>query len=471
MQTADAAADAQDHHHGCGRQPEREAQEEPRRAHAHREAEEVAHREVQQPVRHEGDRHDDLHVLNTPQNADRDVLDAVRKLVQRGEDHQLRGDGDHLGVGGEERRDDVAHRDENQRCEGVPRQHEVVRRLGRERQLADVARAVAVRHADGGGRADRHDDHKGAVADGRGDLVGAHRLLVEPPHHNSRADEGRGFEEHLHRDRQAHVQQLSDRRPRVVARRKAFEIDAVFAAAVKVADHQHRGDDARQQRAEARAFGAHLGESVAAVDEDPVEADVGQVGDDRDRHFDLRVAHAFEELFEGEEQHDERHAVNQHLVVGDGHIDHFGGLAEMIEQRDGGILHDGHRQAEQSVEEDAVLQQARRFFAVALGVEFAHEGRHAECDADGGDEEDEEDRAAERHGSQRRGVVSAVTADHEVVGELRQDLAQLREHHGQRQPQVGLVLVFVCCEFVHRCAKVRIISGKREERFVRIFPS
>ena len=471
MQTADAAADAHDHHHGCGRQSEREAQEKPRRTHAHRETEQVARREVQQPVGDEGDRHDDLHVLNAPQDTHRDVLDAVRQLVERSEDHQVRGDGDHLGVGGEEGRDHVAHRDENQRCEGVPRQHEVVRRLGRERQLADVARAVAVRHADGGGRADRHDDHKGAVADGRGDLVGAHRLLVEPPHHNSRADEGRGFEEHLHRDRQAHVQQLSDRRPRVVARRKAFEIDAVFAAAVKVADHQHRGDDARHQRAQARALGAHLGKSVAAVDEHPVEADVREVGRDRDEHLDLRVAHAFEELFEGEEQHDERRAVNQHLVVGDGHIDHFGGLAEMIEQRDGGILHDGHRQAEQSVEEDAVLQQARRFFAVALGVEFAHEGRHAECDADGGDEEDEEDRAAERHGSQRRGVVSAVTADHEVVGELRQDLAQLREHHGQRQPQVGLVLVFVCCEFVHRCAKVRIISGKREERFVRIFPS
>ena len=89
------------------------------------------------------------------------------------------------------------------------------------------------------------------------------------------------------------MQQLSDRRPRVVARRKAFEIDAVFAAAVKVADHQHRGDDARHQRAQARALGAHLGKSVAAVDEHPVEADVREVGRDRDEHLDLRVAHAF----------------------------------------------------------------------------------------------------------------------------------------------------------------------------------
>ena len=142
----------------------------------------------------------------------------------------------------------------------------------------------------------------------------------------------------------------------------------------------------------------------------------------------------------------------------------------MVHQRDDGVLHGGHRHAQQSVEENAVLEQSRRFLAVALRVEFAHEGRHAQCDADGGDEEDEEDGAAERHGG-RRGVAASVAADHEVVGDLREDLAQLREHHGQRQPQVGLVLVFVCCEFVHRCAKVRIISGKREERFVRIFPS
>ena len=60
-----------------------------------------------------------------------------------------------------------------------------------------------------------------------------------------------------------------------------------------------------------------------------------------------------------------------------------------------------------------------------------------------GDEEDEEDRAAERSGGQRRGVVASVTADHDVVGDLYEDLPQLGHHDGQGQFQIGFVLSFV----------------------------
>ena len=59
------------------------------------------------------------------------------------------------------------------------------------------------------------------------------------------------------------------------------------------------------------------------------------------------------------------------------------------------------------------------------------------------DEEDEEDRAAERSGGQRRGVVASVTADHDVVGDLYEDLPQLGHHDGQGQFQIGFVLLFV----------------------------
>ena len=73
------------------------------------------------------------------------------------------------------------------------------------------------------------------------------------------------------------------------------------------------------------------------------------------------------------------------------------------------------------------------------------------------------------NGFYRDGVGRVRSAGRKVVGTDAHSGAARRD--GQRQPQVGFVLVFVCCEFVHRCAKVRIISGKREERFVRIFPS
>ena len=121
----------------------------------------------------------------------------------------------------------------------------------------------------------------------------------------------------------------------------------------------------------------------------------------------------------------------------------FDRLAEVVHERDDRILYGGHREPEQRVEQDAVLQQPGRLLAVALRVEFAHEGRHAQRDADGGDEEDEEYRAAERYGGQRHGVVAAVAADHQVVGHLREDLSQLRQYDGQGQFQIGFVLSFV----------------------------
>ena len=43
----------------------------------------------------------------------------------------------------------------------------------------------------------------------------------------------------------------------------------------------------------------------------------------------------------------------------------------------------------------------------------------------------------------RRGVVASVTADHDVVGDLYEDLPQLGHHDGQGQFQIGFVLSFV----------------------------
>ena len=82
VEPSDAAADAENQQHGGTREPEGEADVEPRGTHAEREAEQVAHRQVEQPVGDKGDGHDDPHVLDAAQHADRDVLDAVRESVQ-----------------------------------------------------------------------------------------------------------------------------------------------------------------------------------------------------------------------------------------------------------------------------------------------------------------------------------------------------------------------------------------------------
>ena len=217
----------------------------------------------------------------------------------------------------------------------------------------------------------------------------------------------------------------------------------------------------------------HLGKSEVAVDEQGVEADVAEVGENRHGHLHARVADPFEELLEGEEEHQEGHAVDQHVVVGDGHVDHLDGLPEAVEQRCGGILQRSDGEAQRRVEEDAVVEQPGRTLALPAGVELADEGRKSQRDPHGRDEEDEEDRAAKRYGGQRRGVLTAVAADHQVVGHLGENLSHLGQHDGEGQPQVSTVLLLVCCESVHasygsRAAKVRIILPKTDHpsRFV-----
>lgn len=74
---------------------------------------------------------------------------------------------------------------------------------------------------------------------------------------------------------------------------------------------------------------------------------------------------------------------------------------------------------------------------------LAHERVSPQRQPHSGDEEDEEDRAAERHGGQRQRIVAAELSHHGVVGELHQNLPYLRQHDGQGQFQIGFVLSFV----------------------------
>ncbi len=139
----------------------------------------------------------------------------------------------------------------------------------------------------------------------------------------------------------------------------------------------------------------------------------------------MGVADPFQELLECEKEHDEGHAVCQQSVVGQRHIDHFDRLPEVIEQRNAGQLQDGRRNAEQRIEKDAVLEQGCRFLPVALRVQFADEGCQPHRHADGRDEEDESDRAAESDRGERQGIIAAVAAHHDIIGQLGQNLADL----------------------------------------------
>ncbi len=310
-----------------------------------------------------------------------------------------------------------------------------------------------MRNPDGRRRTDGGNDHPGAVVDRNGDLVGADGQRAQPAHHDGGADERGTLQKHLRGDRRTDPHERAHGFPMVVAERESLEIGPVAVARAEVADHQQRRHHTGQQRSQAGPRGAHFGHTETAVDEDPVEPDVGEVRDDGYDEFRMGVADALQKLFEGKKEHDERHTVGQQPIVRQCHVDHLDRLSEAVEQRDAGQLQEGRNDAEQRVEQDAVLKQDGRIAAVALGEQFADERRQPHRHADGRNEKDEGDRAAERDRREGYGVIAAVLADHDVVGQLGQYLADLGQYDRQRQPDIGCVLRSVCFEAVHREGK------------------
>ena len=460
FQPPDGASDAEHHQHRCHGQSDEVTEEQPRRPHTERESEQITHRQVEHPIREEGDRRDDAHILQTAQDADRDVLQTVRQLVERHEEHQFRRDGDDFGIGREELRNVVAQGDECHRCKAAPGKNQMIGCLGCQRQLADVACSVAVRNPDGRRRTDGGNDHPGAVVDRDGDLVGADGQRAQPAHHDGGADERGALQKHLRSDRRTDPHERAHGFPMVVAERESLEIGPVAVARTEVTDHQQRRHDAGQQRSQTGSRGAHFGHAEMPVDEHPVEPDIGEVRDDGYDEFRMGVADALQELFEGEKEHDERHAVRQQPIVGQCHIDHLDRLPEAIKQRNAGQLQEGRNDAEQRVEQDAVLKQDGRIATVALGEKLADERRQPHRHADGRDEKDEGNRAAESDCREGYGIIAAILADHDVIGQLGQYLADLGQYDRQCQPDIGGVLRSVCFETVHRGTKIRKVEGR-----------
>ena len=168
-----------------------------------------------------------------------------------------------------------------------------------------------------------------------------------------------------------------------------------------------------------------------------------QVASDDDHHRHDGVAHPFEKLLEREEEHDGRHTESHEPVIGNRQVDHLGGLSHAIHERNDGQLHGGDQKTQHGVEDHGVFEIIRRTALVALREPLAHERGQPQRQPHSGDEEDEEDRAAERHGGQRQRIVAAELSHHGVVGELHQNLPHLRQHDGQGQFQIGPILFLI----------------------------
>ena len=290
------------------------------------------------------------------------------------------------------------------------------------------------------------------------------------PHHDARQHEGRRFEEHLSRNRHAHAHQLPHRAARVTHFGQQRGILAQTLAAVEIPNGDERHGDARNERRHARTRRSHRFETAMSEDEDPVQHDVHQVASDDDHHRHDGVAHPFEKLLEREEEHDGRHTESHEPVIGNRQVDHLGGLSHAIHERNDGQLHGGNQKTQHGVEDHGVFEIIRRTALVALREPLAHERGQPQRQPHSGDEEDEEDRAAERHGGQRQRIVAAELSHHGVVGELHQNLPHLRQHDGQGQFQIGPILFLIARKTVHRAAKIRI-SREKKASSLAFFPT
>ena len=174
--------------------------------------------------------------------------------------------------------------------------------------------------------------------------------------------------------------------------------------------------------------------------EDVIEEDVGQVGDYENRHGQLRIADAFEELFECTENHHRQRTQRHKPIVRHRHIDHFTRLSETIQQRSNCELQRHNRQSDDGIKQDCALQAVCRFALFALHEQFADYRSKSERDAHAEKQENMRDNAAECHSRQRNRVVAAIGTRHGIVGKGNGNHTELRHRYGKSQTKVGEIL-------------------------------
>ena len=173
-------------------------------------------------------------------------------------------------------------------------------------------------------------------------------------------------------------------------------------------------------------------EPALAVDQQIVEPDVDRVRGQHDHHRRARITHAFQKLLESAIHHERHDRPRQIAEIGSRLGDDLGRLPHPVHQS---LQPQQQRQQDDSgrgIQHERILEQSGRPAQIALGIRLADQWRQPQRNAHTPEHEDDEHGSAERHAGQRQ---SAQPADHRVVGQLHDDLPDLRQHHryGQRQ--------------------------------------
>lgn len=261
----------------------------------------------------------------------------------------------------------------------------------------------------------------------------------------------------LHRYGQTHRQQLPNPPPTLRRPCEKTQVTSERNVAQKIGQHHQRHADPRDQRRQTGARRAHFGEPALAVDQQIVEPYVDRVRSQHDDHRRARIAHAFQKLLESAVHHERHDRPRQIAEIGPRLSDDLGRLPHPVHQS---LQPQQQRQQDDSgrgIQHERILKQSGRAAQIALGVRLADQRRQPQRNAHAPEHEDDEHGSAERHAGQRQ---RAQPADHRVVGQLHDDLPDLRQHHRHGQRQVLPVLRQPIPEFsfpsetFHRSAKI-----------------
>ena len=179
---------------------------------------------------------------------------------------------------------------------------------------------------------------------------------------------------------------------------------------------------------------AHRRESELPVDQDPVEQDVGQVGEHNHDDDRTQPAERLQALAEHDEEKERQNARREAHAVGGGQRHHVRGLAEQRENRGSGCEQDRARDRQKKREDDAPLYATRHRGRVTRPEGLGHDRieHHQRAHAEHGRHEEVE--VAQGH---RREPLGRDMADHDGVDHAHAHDADLDEDDRQRQVQHG----------------------------------
>lgn len=377
-----------------------------------------AQRQGHQQIGDIGDAHGYAHILDAAEHRRTDALEAVGILKQTGNQYKRAGNGNNLGVGGEDIGQVVAERNHQEGADGVHREAEVYRSPRGHTDRLQVAFAQLVRDADGSGRTDAQGQHEGEVGHLVGDMVGGQRLLANPADDDERGREEKSLHEGLETNRHADTDEagylLATEHPALNQRQVLAPVAAEEHDAHKTDGRQRAGDEGGQSG----TLGTHRAYAAMAEDKDIVQQDIQEVAGHGDDHGDGGVADSLQELLaeaEKEKGHDGEHDERE---IRAGGLNDIGFLTEEVQNRDTRRQkREGHN-GDQKRENHAVSQKSRDAFLAFFGPDgIADKGCNSHQRAHSEDHDGKEQGVGE---TDCRQIRRTVMADHDTVKQTHQ---------------------------------------------------